>query len=107
LASGRAAVNAGIAYVGATSTAQRQAALPDANLPGRHLEEGRNLHRLLLINAGLDVLYILGGLALMRGNASASQRGTGWGIVLQGAALLVFDIVHARELERHIGQDAT
>lgn len=56
----------------------------------------RNLRRLLWFNAALDVGYMAGGLRLARGKgrSDASWRGQGWGIVVQGAFLFVFDVVH-------------
>jgi len=56
--------------------------------------EARNLRRLLWINAGLDVLYLVGGLWLAFGLGS-EWRGHGWGISVQGGFLLVFDALHA------------
>ena len=57
----------------------------------------RWLRRILAVNAGLDVLYIIGGLALdlTLGRTQPFQAGMGWGIVLQGAFLLGFDSLHA------------
>jgi hypothetical protein len=58
---------------------------------------GKALRRILLINAGLDVLYMLGGFLFARtkGAADEKRRGQGWGIVLQGLFLLKFDLIHA------------
>jgi hypothetical protein len=58
---------------------------------------GRTLRRILLINAGLDVLYMLGGFLFARtkGAADDKRRGQGWGIVLQGLFLFNFDLIHA------------
>jgi hypothetical protein len=58
---------------------------------------GRTLRRILLINAGLDVLYMLGGFLFARtkGAADDKLRGQGWGIVLQGLFLFKFDLIHA------------
>ena len=58
---------------------------------------GRTLRRVLLINTGLDVLYMLGGFifARTRGANDEKQRGQGWGIVLQGLFLFKFDLIHA------------
>ena len=62
-------------------------------------EEAHNLSRLLWINAGLDVLYIIGGyLWSKRDNGDGAARGNGLGIIIQGAFLLVFDIFHARNV---------
>ncbi len=56
--------------------------------PEPNLESMRNL---LLINAGVDVLYIAAG-AYMASRAEAFWQGAGWGVMLQGAFLLVFDL---------------
>ena len=58
---------------------------------------GKTLRRILLFNAGLDILYILGGLSLARtkGATDEKMRGQGWGIVLQGLFLFKFDLIHA------------
>lgn len=59
-------------------------------------EEINKLRRLLLINAGLDVLYVSGGaaLAVRRGQDDPYWRGVGLGIVVQGGFLLIFDLWH-------------
>jgi hypothetical protein len=55
-----------------------------------------SLRRLLLVNAGLDVFYVAGGLALAvrRGQDNPYWRGVGLGIVVQGGFLLAFDLWH-------------
>lgn len=57
----------------------------------------RKLRRLLWFNAALDVGYMAGGawLAHSKGRGDAQWRGQGWGIVVQGAFLFVFDVAHA------------
>ena len=62
------------------------------------MREAGGLRRLLWINAGLDVLYVAGGLllAFTLGRRSPFAAGSGWGIVLQGAFLFGFDLLHAR-----------
>lgn len=77
-----AAVNSGIALVG---------------LLGPEPEKSQ-LRNLLYINAGLDLLYIAGGLALALRPDPRSQ-GAGWAIALQGAWLLLFDLFNALALE--------
>jgi hypothetical protein len=59
-------------------------------------EEIEKLRRLLLVNAGLDVFYVAGGLALVarRGQNDPYWRGMGLGIVVQGGFLLAFDLWH-------------
>ena len=55
------------------------------------------LRRILLINAGLDVLYMFGGFIFARTKGATDEklRGQGWGIVLQGWFLFKFDLIHA------------
>ncbi|MPR00447.1 hypothetical protein GB931_21480 [Modestobacter sp. I12A-02628] len=53
------------------------------------------LRRVLLLNAGLDVGYVLAGAALVRHGRWA---GDGWGVVVQGAFLLALDATAARAL---------
>lgn len=70
-------------------------------------EAGR-LRRLLLVNTGLDVLYVTGGLVLARtlGAQDPGWRGHGWGIVAQGVFLLIFDLIHAQSVPYGVPQDA-
>ncbi len=59
------------------------------------------LRRVLLVNAGLDVAYVLGGAALARRGGTwrgADLRGDGLAVVVQGLALLVLDSAYARRL---------
>lgn len=61
--------------------------------PAPHPDERRaaaGFQRLVAVNAGLDVLYILGGLWLAR-TTRPVQRGTGLGIAIQGLFLLIYD----------------
>jgi hypothetical protein len=60
------------------------------------------LRRLLWFNALLDVGYVAGGVALARtkGRSDPHWRGHGWGIVVQGAFLFVFDVYHALRVPR-------
>lgn len=62
--------------------------------PAEAARDLRNLRRILWFNAGLDVLYMAGGLALMRRD-DAAQRGHGAGIAFQGLFLFKFDVIHA------------
>lgn len=88
-------INVGIALVGATTSERRFADLPQPHQPAVVDKETINLRRLLWINTGLDVLYMLGGLAWARSGKKPLGRGAGWGMVLQGALLFAFDLVHA------------
>jgi len=62
----------------------------------------RFFHRLLFINAFLDVGYIVGGLIIrQRGSFDREVRaGIGAGFVVQGFFLLVYDALLAREVKR-------
>ncbi|MCL4303476.1 MAG: hypothetical protein KJ077_47760 [Anaerolineae bacterium] len=90
-------IDAAIALLGRWSMYRRRAALPDPAAPAVLAQESRNLRRLLWFNAGLDVLYVLGGLMLVRtrGATDRGWRGHGWGIVIQGGFLFLFDLYHA------------
>jgi Family of unknown function (DUF6992) len=57
---------------------------------------GKTLRRILLFNAALDVLYMLGGFIFARTTDATDEklRGQGWGIVLQGLFLFKFDLIH-------------
>lgn len=94
---GWAAVNFGIAYFGFRAAQNRLEALgPARNLPNVRAKEARGLRRLLWINFFLDIFYMSGGLWLLKRRRSSEQmRGTGLGILLQGAFLFVFDYFHA------------
>lgn len=94
---GWAAVNAAIALVGAFFTEQRKLQIATPEAPKEMMREAAKLQRLLWINAGLDVLYMLGGAWLMR-SAKPQRRGMGLGIILQGLFLFVFDIFHALQV---------
>lgn len=88
-------IDAAVALVGRWLARRRQAAgLSAAEL---QREEGR-LRRVLYVNAALDVLYVGSGLllAFTMGAGEPLWRGHGWGIVVQGAFLFFFDLLHAR-----------
>jgi hypothetical protein len=93
------AIDAGIAGLGLRGAAKKLDD-PAAYALATQAKERRNLGRLLWINAGLDVLYMFGGLALARRDDPDNKGwfGHGWGIVVQGAFLFLFDLIHARNL---------
>jgi hypothetical protein len=97
---GWAAVNAAIAYFGGSAAEAKHMKIAAGELPEAEtlIKERRNLRRLLWLNAGLDVLYVLGGLLLRRAKGRTDPRlqGVGEGIALQGGALFIFDVIHAR-----------
>ena len=82
------AVDAAIAFVGARTAARRKSTADPKN-------EALFIRKVLWINLGLDVLYILGGFWVIRTYSELFWQGTGWGIVLQGAFLFLFDLIHA------------
>jgi hypothetical protein len=90
---GWAVINIGIAVFGAWATERRRASLPNPDAPEAAAREARNLSRLLWINAGLDMLYMVGGARLQR-NRKPMWSGMGSGIIFQGLFLLIFDVVH-------------
>jgi hypothetical protein len=75
---------------------------PGRQPPADPARAARNLRRLLWFNAALDVGYMAGGvwLAHSKGRDDTGWRGQGWGIVVQGAFLFLFDLVHARRTPR-------
>ena len=60
-------------------------------------QEASRMRNILWINNALDVLYVASGAALVYFLGSEAQfwQGTGWGIILQGTFLFVFDLAHA------------
>ena len=68
---------------------------------------GKTLRRILLFNAALDVLYILGGFSFARtkGTTDEKLRGQGWGIVLQGLFLFKFDLIHGLLMPNELTSD--
>jgi hypothetical protein len=95
-------IDALIALGGRQAAQKRLAALPDPTDPAITAAETANLRRLLALNTGLDVLYILGGVWLERtkGQSNRLARGSGLGILIQGAFLFVFDLLHTLRLTR-------
>ena len=82
------AVDAAIAFVGARTAARRKSTADPQN-------EALFIRKVLWINFGLDVFYILGGFWVIQAYSESFWQGTGWGIVLQGAFLFLFDLIHA------------
>jgi hypothetical protein len=91
------AVDGVIAVYGARLSARKQARVQAAELGEKEAQESRWLARVLWVNTGLDVLYVLGGVWLMQswGAESPLWRGHGLGVVIQGGFLFFFDAFHA------------
>ncbi len=98
---GWGAINMAIATFGKRSAAGRREE-PNALAPDTLAKEQRNLQRILWVNTGLDVFYVLGGLRLVqtKGREDARWRGRGWGIVVQGGFLFFFDLFQALAVGR-------
>jgi carboxylesterase len=89
-----------IAGFGLWMSRRRRRTVPDAENPRLIENESRKLKRTLWINTGLDLLYIAGGIVLAAalGQSNPSWRGHGLGIVVQGAFLFFFDLIHAQSV---------
>ena len=89
-----------IAIFGMLGTNRRKSRLTPDELSDSAPKESANLKRILLINTALDVLYVTGGviLTLTLGAGDPFWSGNGWGIIIQGAFLFVFDLYHAKQL---------
>jgi hypothetical protein len=88
---GWGAIDAALAIFGRRGLEQK---VQRGYLPAEAANDLHNLRRLLWFNAGLDVLYMLGGLALLR-REDETPRGHGAGILVQGIFLFKFDLIHA------------
>ena len=95
-------IDAAIALFGLLSL-QRKQRRPGADEPETLEREARRLHRLLLINAGLDVLYVIAGIVVLSSFTTDFARGNGVGIIVQGGFLLLFDAFYAYGVGRSRG----
>ena len=85
------AIDALLAWAGRRGARQRsELALSDRPDPDE-LKAAASFERLVAINAGLDLLYIVGGSRLAR-TADPRRRGVGLGILPQGGFLLIYDL---------------
>lgn len=91
-----------IALVARRRLRRRLDGLEDPHAPELLEAERRTLRGLLLRNAWLDLLYVGIGLLVVftLGREDAFARGNGWGVVVQGGFLLLFDLAHGLAL-RH------
>ena len=95
-------IDAGIAFFTQLGMRRKLADMRDPNDRGVQLEEARRLWGLLLVNAGLDVIYVAVGVGIVLtfGVDNVFARGNGVGIIVQGAFLLLFDLFHALQARR-------
>jgi hypothetical protein len=79
-------------------------ALSWRSLAARDLSAATRLDRLLWLNAGLDMGYVLAGVSLAITGWKLGRRlgvvGAGIGVVVQGAALLLLDLQLASQISR-------
>lgn len=93
------AIDAGIAFFGRMTANERAGTVDNPGKADIIQRETQNLRRLLWLNTVLDVFYVLGGLWWMRRDQGDGRaRGNGWGVVIQGAFLFVFDLLHVLNL---------
>ena len=94
------AIDSAIALFGALASAKKRLKVQESERAENEAKESRWLERVLWINTGLDVFYILGGVWLMQvwGADSPLWRGHGVGIIIQGGFLFFFDFFHAFSL---------
>jgi len=90
-----------LAYFGRRSARLKANQLAAGALaPDAEGREARRFRTILLLNALLDVGYIVGGVILAR-QARPDRRGMGLGIIPQGVFLFCFDSLLAWEIGRH------
>ncbi len=94
-------IDGAIALFGARASAGKRAKVNEAERRQVEKMEVRWLSRVLWINTGLDVLYVLGGFWLMQtwGIDNPLWRGHSIGIMIQGGFLFFFDLFHALALQ--------
>jgi hypothetical protein len=99
------AIDAALAVVGQHNAARKEQQLQRGELSSHDLaREVRNFRHILLVNAGLDVIYILGGYRLLAtAGERRERRGMGLGIMMQGLFLLLYDSLLARDVGRRWG----
>lgn len=87
-------IDGGIAVFGQRSAQKRRAKLSGKNPRLVEAEETLTLRRTLQVNAVLDVIYVAVGLWLALARPEILLQGVGWGVVVQGAFLFAFDLIH-------------
>lgn len=89
-------INLGIATLGYFSAMKAE---PAGFSLYQSIQEQYQLQKILLLNTGLDVGYVIGGLYLIERSKTAENKpdrlkGFGRSIIIQGSFLLVFDLVN-------------
>ncbi len=95
-------INALIAWVGIKNAQKKAKQLQSGEINQiEHKRQTKTFKLILWLNAGLDIGYILGGHKLIQSSKDNLMRsGVGWGIICQGAALFVWDILLARLIQQ-------
>ena len=93
-------IDGAITVFGERASAKRRLKVQESGSAGDKAKESRWLERILWVNTGLDVFYVLGGVWLMQtwGSESFLWKGHGVGIIIQGGFLFFFDFFHAFSL---------
>lgn len=100
------AIDAMIAVGGQVASDKRLNNTASDDMPTQIKKDTRNLKIALWVNAGLDVLYMLGGFIWMRRKLQDDhQQGNGLGVIIQGMFLFFFDIYHALKLQEKSSDD--
>lgn len=84
------AIDAALALNGRRGARRSAARHGDNNDEQRRAAQ--SFERVVAFNAGLDVLYMLGGWQWWQRSTTASARGHSVGVVAQGAFLLIYDL---------------
>jgi hypothetical protein len=101
------AIDAALAVFGRRSAARKAAQHERGELSAADARrEAAKFRRILLVNAGLDVLYIASGLwTARRFRDRRDRQGLGIGIAVQGVFLLVYDAALAWDVGRRLSRD--
>lgn len=96
-------IDAGLALLGERQARHKATQLADGALDEQQVARDiRQLHRILMLNTGLDVVYILAALGLIATSTDRPQRlGVGIGVLVQGGFLLVYDALFAHDIGRN------
>jgi hypothetical protein len=91
-----------IALIGKLSANRRATQLKNPLAQSVTEQEREKLHKLLWINAVLDIGYAAGGiiLSITKGKKESSWRGHGFGVMIQAIFLFIFDIFHALKINQ-------
>lgn len=99
------AIDAALAFFGRRGARESAARQVFGEISEQEVDTAaRGFRRILLINSGLDVGYVLAGALLAQRAKTPGRRGMGAGIVVQGLFLLIYDGILAYEISRDLGE---